>query len=51
MNEKTVQLGINVFSDFSISSSIAKKRFKGIILGTQSSGNPAHWDKTNFTLE
>ena len=51
MNEKTIKLGINVLSDFSISSYIAKKRFKNIILGIQSSGNPEHWDKTNFTFE
>ena len=50
MNEKTIKLGINVLSDFSISSYIAK-RFKNIILGIQSSGNPEHWDKTNFTFE
>ena len=32
MNEKTIQVGINVLYDFSISSCIAKKRFKEIIL-------------------
>ena len=51
MNKEAIELGINVLSDFSISSCIAKKRFKNIILGIQSSGNPEHWDKTNFTFE
>ena len=48
INDKTARLGTNIFSDLSISTCMAKKRFKEILLHNQASGQPNLWEKHNL---
>ena len=51
VNSKLALLGMNFLSDLSTSVSVAKKRFKQILLCLQSSGNHESWENYNFNFE
>ena len=40
--------GSDILTDFSVSSSYVKKKYKGILMKKQNSGSVIHWEKNNF---
>ena len=50
INSKAVKLDMEFLSDLSTSACVAKKKFKEILLGAQSSGNNEHWEKHNLNF-